>query len=257
MNKELKTPCTVVIVTNRTDNLFEKSLSSTQWASHVLIVDTTTDTDWKPLRKQYIFNVLAYPDNITDFSAVRNYALKQVTTPWVLFLDSDEILPIQAEQEIANIISTDLYDGMYLSRTDYFLGKAVRYGEAGTTELLRLFKVDHGKFTRNVHEVVQLKGRVGQSSISIDHFSHENIVGFINKIKSYAFLDAQTRTHSLFENTLQMICFPPAKFILNYLIKLGFLDGYRGLIYALCMSMHSLFVRVFYYEKLSAKNRKQ
>lgn len=256
MSKDLPIPCTVVIITHRADALFEKSLRSAQWADSVLVVDANSGANWKSLHEQYTFKVVSHPDPITNFSKIRNHALTHVTTVWVLFLDSDEVLPDQAQQVVADVISTDLYDGVYISRTDYFLGKPLQYGETGTTQLLRLFKVSMGTFVRAVHEVVELKGRVGQSSLSINHFSHENIGSFINKIKNYASLDAQTRTHGELENTIQLICFPIAKFILNYILKLGFLDGYRGFIYALCMSMHSFFVRVFYYEKLHTKNHK-
>ena len=40
-----------------------------------------------------------------------------------------------------------------------------------------------------------------------------------------------------------------AKFVSNYWLKAGFLDGWRGLIYAVVMSIHSLAVRVFIYEQ--------
>jgi hypothetical protein len=37
--------------------------------------------------------------------------------------------------------------------------------------------------------------------------------------------------------------------MLNYWLKLGFLDGFAGLSYALMMSFHSLLVRIYLYEK--------
>ncbi|MBI4226081.1 hypothetical protein HY612_03115 [Candidatus Roizmanbacteria bacterium] len=41
----------------------------------------------------------------------------------------------------------------------------------------------------------------------------------------------------------KIIFFPLAKFILNYFIKLGFLDGPAGFTYAFLMSFHSFLVR--------------
>jgi len=42
---------------------------------------------------------------------------------------------------------------------------------------------------------------------------------------------------------------PKAKFIQNYFLKLGFLDGYLGLFQAYLMSVQSLTVRVFQWQK--------
>ena len=52
----------------------------------------------------------------------------------------------------------------------------------------------------------------------------------------------------------QMIVYPIGKFINNFILELGFLDGWRGLIYAFIMSLHSLWVRVYWYEKAYVKN---
>ena len=40
-----------------------------------------------------------------------------------------------------------------------------------------------------------------------------------------------------------IVLYPIAKFILNYIFKLGFLDGLEGLIFAILMSFHSFLVR--------------
>jgi hypothetical protein len=46
----------------------------------------------------------------------------------------------------------------------------------------------------------------------------------------------------------ELLFLPLGKFLYNYVGLLGFLDGWRGLCYALVMSMHSLGIRLRLYE---------
>ena len=108
---------------------------------------------------------------------------------------------------------------------------------------------------RPVHECLEKKTIIFKSKIIIKHFAHSSIYEFLNTIKNYAWLEAnyrlkkQKRMISLPKTVyLELIFYPVGKFILNYFIKLGLLDGWRGLAYAVIMSLHSLFVRIFLYE---------
>ena len=241
----------IVILTNRIDERFQQALNSSQFADSVFVVDNCLEKNqesWKVLQKKYDFQRIEYSKTITDFSKARNEALKHITTPWVLFLDSDEVLSENAALEIQNIIELNTYDAITIQRVDYFLGKPLLYGEAGNTSLVRMFKVKLGKFTRAVHETVVISGTIGQSNFYISHFSHDSINTFLKKITNYASIESKNRQHSQLQNSIQLCTYPIAKFIYNYFLKLGFLDGYRGLLYAVLMSLHSFFVRVFYYE---------
>jgi hypothetical protein len=238
----------IVILTNRNDDRFVNSLKSSQIAKNVIIIDNNSNNDWKNLKKHYNFNIISYPSKVSNFSNVKNLSLKEIKTKWVLFLDSDEVLSQNSATEIDSIINTDLYDAISINRIDYFLNKPLMYGETGNIQLVRLFKTNKGKFVRDVHEVVEHSGNVGGANFNILHYPHNSIKDFINKVSIYSLIESKTRAHSTTENTLQLCLFPVGKFIHNYILKLGFLDGFRGLIYAVVMSLHSFFVRVFYYE---------
>lgn len=240
----------IVILANRNDKRFINSLKSAQIAKQVIVIDNNSQNDWVELKKYYEFKIIDHLETVTNFSKVKNSSLNEVKTKWVLFLDSDEILSENADTEINNIIQSDLFDAISINRLDYFLKKPLQYGETGNIQLIRLFKTKKGKFVRKVHEVVEHTGSVGEANFQILHYSHNSIKDFINKVSFYALLDSKTRSHSATENTLQLCIFPIGKFIFNYIFKLGFLDGYRGLVYAVIMSLHSFFVRVFYYENI-------
>jgi hypothetical protein len=102
-----------------------------------------------------------------------------------------------------------------------------------------------------VHELAQVEGQVSFSNITLLHYAHRNIAEFFSDVTGYAKLAAEYQNDSKLPSillTVKTIVFPLGKFIQNYFLKLGFLDGWRGLTYATLMSLHSLSVRVMSYE---------
>jgi glycosyltransferase involved in cell wall biosynthesis len=178
--------------------------------------------------------------NITDFAEARNKALAAVKTPWVLFLDSDETLTPQLQAEIESTVRGDEYSAYYLKRSDVFLGRELKYGETDKAQFIRLGRKDFGTWVRPVHEEWRGEGKVGILKHPIVHHSHGNIATFLDKVNYYSTLDAQYRYEVGVKSSLWKIAvYPIAKFKLNYLLRLGFLDGVPGLIMAMMMSFHS------------------
>lgn len=169
--------------------------------------------------------------------------------PWVLFLDSDEVISKKLQNQIKRALETTLYQGYYLNRQDLIFSKPLKYGETGTIKILRLAKKTAGEFTRSVHETWQIRGRVGELKAPLLHYKSNFTTSFIGKISSYGLLDSQELVN---ENKpfsyFRLLFFPLAKFIQNYLFKYGFLDGLTGLFHAYLMSLQSLSVRVFQWQ---------
>lgn len=244
-----KLPISVIILTNRCNQVFARSLSSAQFAQEVLLIDNQSGNDWRELALKNQFRVLKYDEKISDFSRVRNWAMKEAKFEWVLFLDSDEVLGDDTREIVASILELQLYDGVYAWRSDIFYGKILKYGEAGRQRILRFFRKDLTKFERAIHETAFVSGGVGQSDIEIEHYAHENLSDFLAQVFWYGFQIGQNYPGDKAKIIFEMLFFPPLKFVWNFGFKLGFLDGWRGLIYAMTMSLHSLVVRVSAYEK--------
>lgn len=178
--------------------------------------------------------------DITDFSKVRNHELHGSSTDWVFFLDSDEQLNPGLEQEIAKAIKSTIYSAYYLKRQDMFLGQTLKFGETANVKLIRLARRDFGIWQRPVHESWVGKGRVGELKNPILHHPHKSISNFLAKINKYSTIEAGYRFEKNVHPTLlQVIFYPPAKFLHNYIILQGFRDGVPGLIMAITMSFHS------------------
>lgn len=182
------------------------------------------------------------PD-INDFSEERNKLLAGVSTDWVLFVDSDEIVSKELEREIKEIIASkqsSFYSAYKIKRQDKFLGTTLKYGETGSASFVRLAKRDWGTWVGVVHEKWIGKGLVGTLKHPLIHTPHPTLASFVDKINKYSTLAAKERyDHGIASTFGHIVFFPFFKFISNYLLKLGFMDGVTGLIHALMMSWHS------------------
>lgn len=182
------------------------------------------------------------PD-ITDFAGARNSELKKAKTEWVLFVDTDEKVTPELKQEILSVIhdpSSSLYSAYRIRRLDTFLGRELRHGETGHAYFVRLSRRDWGVWQRPVHEVWMGSGNIGTLQNPLLHHPHATLSDFLAKINKYSSIEAEYRYKSGLKSSLFKIWFYPlAKFVWNYLFRLGFLDGVPGAIMAIMMSFHS------------------
>ncbi len=244
-----KLPLTICILTHRSDDVFLQALRSAQIADEVLILDHASGNNWHTLEKQFKFTVLRLPAQaITDFAAIRNKALTKANTEWMLFLDSDESIPADQVAELHQLLLDQQAAAYSITRIDRFLGKQILHGE-GSIRLVRLMRVAQGQFIGKVHEHAQITGTITDSNLVIFHQPHTSVSGFITKVSWYAKLAAEEREVPFWQNLLELVLYPSGKFVYNFVIKSGWQDGWAGLVYTTVMSLHSLFVRIFRYEK--------
>ena len=224
---------TCVILTNKPTKDIQTTLASIGFAD-----ETITLRDLPGTRE------------IGDFAAQRNLGLKKAKNDWVLFIDDDEVVSPKLAREIEKAIVTKDFSGYYLRRLDRFHGQILRHGETGNIKIIRLAKKNAGKFVRPVHEVWQIKGNIGKLKNPLLHDRGELTGPFIDRITRYGPIDAQAlATEGKSFSYWRLLLNPIAKFVLNYKLKFGFLDGYLGLFHAYLMSVQSLSVRVFQWQE--------
>jgi len=136
-------------------------------------------------------------------------------------------------------------DAFSVVRSDIFRGKKLKFAEWGRQQIVRLLQTKSIFFKGKVHEVpTGYKSQV-LLPITIKHFAHQSVGEFLVSVERYAALRATEIRSSKTRLILELITYPPGKFIWNMVFLLGFLDGWRGLIYATIMSYHSAMVRIF------------
>ena len=245
-------PITILILAHHYSEKILSCLNSVNWASEVIVVVSgqASHGTWENLERMYANVRCVFLDTeIIDFSDVRNKAITYAKHDWVFFLDSDEVVSRHAESDLKEKITHDV-QGMYVVRRDIFSGKELHWGELRNVEIPRIFRKDSGRYSGTVHERVHLDGKITHSNIILFHCAHDSVTRFLDKIILYSRIEAKARQKNQKEiSAFEVVIWPLGKFLQNYFLRLGFLDGFRGLMYAGIMSIHSYAVRALLYEK--------
>lgn len=235
----------VVILTKNEEKNIVDCIESLKGFDEILVIDDNSEDRTREIAKNLGAKVFEHPlDN--NFSNQRNFGLEKAKGEWVLFVDADERITSDLKKEIVLHATNpgNPYAGFYLKRRDILFGKELQYGEVGNIQFLRFAQKHAGKWEGAVHEKWRIKGKIGQLNNYIVHYPHQTIAEFLGEINFYTTLRAQElHEKGIKTNAIEIMLYPKAKFILNFIIKRGFLDGLPGFIFAILMSFHSFLVR--------------
>lgn len=240
---------TVILTSNEEDNI-SRCLKSVIWCRDIILIDNSTDKTVEIARKIVPKNNLTiYRDNEQgDFSYLRNLGLQKAKCDWVMFLDADEEITKNLSREIIQQTQKNNCQGYFIRRQDYFLGKFLKHGETGKLKLLKLGRKNAGFWKRAVHEVWDIPGETGELKYPLLHFPHPTVSEFIFRVNRWTNLNAEAfHRQGKKAGFMTIIIYPIGKFISNYFIKLGFLDGMQGFFFAVIMSFHSFLTRAKLY----------
>lgn len=197
---------------------------------------------------------LVFEGQIEDFSKERNLGLEKARYEWVLFIDTDEEVTPKLSAEIQSVISNpQSVSAFYIKRRDFFWGRELKYGETMKIRnrgLIRLVKKNSGKWFGKVHEEFRANGPLGRLNNYLNHYPHQTLKEFIEKINYYSTLRAEELYQAGKKFYLhEVLLLPFFKFLLNYFVYFGLLDGVPGFVYAFLMSFHSFLVRAKLYKR--------
>ena len=245
----------VVIARNEKENIIP-CIKSLVWCDEILLIDDDSTDETVALARSEKPEIKVYKRKSEgNFAEQRNFTLDKVASDWVIFIDSDERVSPQLADEIKDKLKKDTNcQGYFLKRRDYFGGDFLKFGETSDIKLLRIGRRNSGLWEGIVHENWHIVGSKETLSIPLDHYLHPTIREYLSKINFYTDrLVVQWKIENKKIHGWEIIIYPMGKFILNYFLKLGLLDGMPGLIYALMMSFHSFLIRSKYY--LSQKKK--
>ncbi len=231
-----------VVLSHNDEQSIAKTLTSLSAFGEVILIDDESTDKTPEIAKKMGAKVFVHPLK-DDFAQQRNFGLGKTKGDWVLFVDSDEIVSPELAKEL-HLKAREDRDGYYVKRRDSMWGREFSYGELGSVRLLRFAKKTAGKWVRPVHEVWEIKGTTETLENPLLHFPHPDVAQFISEINRYSTVNAKHLFDSgVRTNVFQIVGYPAAKFFVNYVWRLGFLDGTPGAIVAILMSMHSFLTR--------------
>lgn len=231
----------IVLARNESKNI-GRCLEALKFCDKLVIVDDNSSDDTVKISKKYGAEVLKHALD-GDFAAARNFALNEAKTPWVLFVDADEIVTPKLATEIKNSIQKIEFKGFAVRRLDVMWGQTLKHGDVSNTWFVRLGRRGVGKWERSVHETWEIEGRIGRLHQPLMHYPHPTVVEFLEDINHYSSLKADYFfKQNKHVGVLEIVAGPIWRFHKAYIFQFGFLDGTAGFIHAILMALYTFMV---------------
>ncbi len=220
-----------VIIACDEEKKIEECLRSIDWVDEIILVDAESKDKTAEIAKRYRAKV--YQRVFDNFSNQKNYGLREAKGDWILSIDADERVTPELRESLEFInLNGSACNGFYLLRKNQIFGKYFYFGGNGPEKLLRFFKKGMGWFERPVHEKVVVDGKIGEVKGELLHLSTTSFTDYKRKLHLYTKFEAEKMAENKMNANFSDIWLKPmARFFYFYLVKLGFLDGLKGLFY--------------------------
>lgn len=169
------------------------------------------------------------------YIAQRAFGIDQATNDYIVQLDADEVLSAPLIEEINKLKSDWKYDVVTVNRLTNYAGKWIRHCGWYPDSRVRIFDRRHVQVIgQNPHDRIAAKPGARTLRIKKDilHFSYNNVDHHISKTNEFSLLEARSDFEKGKKATFvyHIMIKPTYRFLDMYILKLGFLDGYYGLV---------------------------
>lgn len=249
---------TVVVITYNEEHNIGRCLDSVMGLADEIVVVDSFSTD-QTIRLAKERGAKVFQNTFEGHIQQKNYALSKASHDYVLSLDADEALHENLKAEIISCKSNFNCDGYYLHRLTNYCGHWVRHCGWYPDNKLRLFDKRKGHWAgMNPHDKFTLfEGDRNTRILNGDilHYSYYTVDEHIKQMHYFSTIAAgEMFRQGKKPYGIQLIINPALHFFKSYLIKLGFLDGWRGL--QICsISSYGTFLK--YYRLLLLINKSQ
>ncbi|SRR5579871_1914335 len=237
-----KSNLSVVIITLNEEKNIVRALKSLRFSKKpgVLVVDAGSGDRTVAASRRLGARVLTRPWK--GYADQKNWAFGKVKGDWILSLDADEELTPELAREIEKAMgeAPGDVDGYFIKRRAFFLGKWIKHCGWWPDAQLRLIRRGRGKFSnRPVHEGLEVKGRTLTLQEAMNHYTYHSVAQYLEKMERYSDLFCQNAPPKKRKFWWAYLAFMPGwLFLKMYVLKRGFLDGWRGLQVCALSSYH-------------------
>ncbi|HEU4418298.1 MAG TPA: glycosyltransferase family 2 protein [Planctomycetota bacterium] len=165
----------------------------------------------------------------------KQFAIEQCRHDYVFCLDADERCTEALRVLVSSLQRNGLEaPGYEFPRHNHYLGRVVRHGLSWPDRKLRLFDRRRGRWGgRNPHDRVELMAGLSpvQLEPGIEHLSYRSFGHHLRTIDSFSRIAARAMAaEGRAANPFDLLVRPPAVFVKSLVLRLGFLDGWRGFV---------------------------
>ncbi len=229
---------TAVVLTFNGQRHLHKTMESLDFCDEILVVDSGSADASLDIAQKAGARILHrdWEGTIPQFK----FAFAQVRTKWIITLDQDEWLDPDLERAVEHVLRTPGGPvGYFMNRRSWYLDRYLRHSGWYPDRLLRLFQKNAVQIAGTLpHEEFKAMGNTAVLPGDIIHHPYEDLSEHLRKIDAYT-RDASRELARKGNRggVMAGIGHGLAKFMRQYVLKLGFLDGRAGLV----LAVHAFF----------------
>jgi glycosyltransferase involved in cell wall biosynthesis len=256
----------VLILTYNEELDLPGCLDSIAWCDDIHVLDSNSTDATRSIAAARGAHVTVRP--FDNYAAQRNAGMQlPFKYPWVFVLDADErpTPTLSAEMPLAVASAASTVAAFRLRRRDFLWGTWLKHAQL-TPFYIRLLRVGHARYTRDVNEIAEIGGDILSLNAPLDHLAFsKGISHWVTKHNTYATFEATlladgiaTQNASLHQalfasdfharRVAQKAIFyklplrPLIKWTYMMLIRGAILDGRAGITYATLQSFYEFLI---------------
>ena len=241
-----------VVLAKNSEVTIRKTLESLSDFNDVVVYDNGSMDNTISIAKEFS-NVNLIEGEFKGFGWTKNQAASYAKNDWIIIIDSDEVIDKQLNEELKTktLQSDTVYQLNFLA---FYQERQVKYCGWNNQKIKRVYNKTITQYNMNdVHENIiteNLKTEI--LSGNVKHYSYHSLTEFIIKADRYSTLFAKDNAGKRASSPSLAFFNGLFSFFKTYVLKLGFLDGYVGLVIA----FSHMITNFFKYMKLYELNKK-
>ena len=245
-------PLTLLVIARNEAPIIARCLDSVPFAAEKIVIDSGS-TDGTPEVAARHGARVVHQDWL-GFGPQRNFGSTQASHDWILALDADEALSAELADEMQHRLPQLMQSqcaGAILRRQTWYMGAPMRWYRPMMGERLgRLYHRGRARWTDvRVHESLRFDG---PTEIFARPFIHLNNPTLVHKhLKTLRYAELKARDWLDRGKPAQMWMTPfvhLSAFLKDYVLRLAFLDGWRGYVVSQVAASYAVYKRMRYYE---------
>ena len=241
----MKVQLSAVVITYNEERNIERCLKSLLGVADELVVVDSYSTDrTEEICRRYKARFIKH--RFEGHIQQKNWAILQASSPYILSLDADEVLSDELKASILRVKEDWTHDGYYFNRLTNYCGKWIRHTTWYPSRKMRLWDARKGRWGGfNPHDKFRLMPGASRQFLKGDllHYSYYSVTDHLTQINSFSSILARSYYDRGRRVNLFSLLFRPLwRFINDFLLRAGFLDGHFGFVISV-NSAHEVFLK--------------
>lgn len=251
----------VILTLNEIQNI-DRCIDSVRWCDDIVVVDSgSCDGTLESAARLGVRTYVHRQEGAYRIADQRNWVIEhcEIASDWILFVDADEVIPAELAIEVRKCLHNDGVDGYQMTPKYMFMGKWMRRCTGFPNWHDRLIRRGKARFVGGVWEHFDDSVIIQRISVPYLHFG--NSKGFRDWLERHDrystweaalvieflagsetdFQGARRRQARVLASRMWPLR-PLLRFLSMYVLRGGFLEGWRGLMFCIRYAIYEYMI---------------